>query len=393
MQLRGLVGLAVGFCLTACTAGGDAGQPAALMRDSAGVRIVEHPPGPTDTVTTPDLTIGEEGDTLYEFFNVMGVQGLASGNIVVANGGTAELRFYDADGRYLRAVGAQGDGPAEFGFLNGVTVLDADTVLARDPRRRRMVFFDSAGTFLRGQSVAADLGVEMPTGRPICAVPSFIGRLRNGARLVSGWSCYDLKGSDGIRSLDYPLALVRDSARQPLRVLAIRNVWERGDADDPRRQVEFMPFGGVPTFDVHGDYIVLSEGVAYAVEVYDDAGRLVRILREDEDPPAVTDEDRDRYVAALGDEGRTHPSDVPFPETFGAYSELHISYEGDIWARRMAHPGATTGQWAVFSPDGMSIRRIVLPDARLQGVRGGFAYMVRTDSLGLQTVERYEVGR
>jgi len=72
----------------------------ATVRDSAGVRIVTYPAGDfSDTISpVPLLTIGQEGEPDYEFFWLNMVVSLGSGNVVVANSGTHELRFYGSDG-------------------------------------------------------------------------------------------------------------------------------------------------------------------------------------------------------------------------------------------------------------------------------------------------------
>ena len=104
------------------------------VRDSLGIRIVTRGPGPfEDTVALrPSLSIGREGDPDYEFFSIRQLSALASGNIVVANGGTSELLFFGADGRHLRRVGQRGEGPSEFGLLTTVYTRAGDTLAVMD---------------------------------------------------------------------------------------------------------------------------------------------------------------------------------------------------------------------------------------------------------------------
>jgi hypothetical protein len=150
--------------LLACDPSASATPSVVAVADSAGVRIVTHPGGPfLDTVPMePVLSIGREGDPDYEFFRVQQVSTLASGNIVVANGGTSELRFYGPDGTFVRRAGRQGGGPAEFGFLSTVYLRPGDTLAVMDSRRRRLAYFDSAGTFVRGESFGEGLEAFTP---------------------------------------------------------------------------------------------------------------------------------------------------------------------------------------------------------------------------------------
>ncbi len=122
-----MVGLVVGVATSAaCNADGVA--PASAVRDSAGVRIVESvaPQWTPETAwrlsQEPVTHIGGmEGDPNQELFRVRGAIRLTNGNIVVANAGTSELRFFRADGSYLRSAGGDGDGPGEFRVVSWVS--------------------------------------------------------------------------------------------------------------------------------------------------------------------------------------------------------------------------------------------------------------------------------
>lgn len=162
---RMLAACAATLLLAACgSAEGDAPPATVETTDSAGIRITLHPrPPAVDTVDPePVLVIGDEGDPQYEFFRIASVVPLGSGNVVVGNGGSMEIRWYGADGAYLTAAGGPGDGPEELGFLTSVWPWAGDTAAVMDPRRRRLLFFDSAGSFARARSFAEEVGFDQP---------------------------------------------------------------------------------------------------------------------------------------------------------------------------------------------------------------------------------------
>jgi hypothetical protein len=106
-------------------------------RDSAGVTIVENRRGAWGRrdswrlSQTPLLDIGVcEGDPSYELFDAHSSVRLTDGTIVVANGGTQELRWYDATGTFVRSVGRSGGGPGEFTSLDDIALLGGDSVAA-----------------------------------------------------------------------------------------------------------------------------------------------------------------------------------------------------------------------------------------------------------------------
>ena len=95
-------------------------------------------PGALETWSIPEdptVVIGgadeREGYLLHE---VVGATRLSDGRIVIANGGSAELKYYDPLGRHLLDAGGRGDGPGEFRFLSGFSPLPGDSVLALSPR-------------------------------------------------------------------------------------------------------------------------------------------------------------------------------------------------------------------------------------------------------------------
>lgn len=379
--------------LVASCGGNEPHDPAAeaTVLDSAGIHIVTHPPGPfTDTVSGPGVvTVGREGDPDYELYGVNAVLALASGNLVVANSGNREVRFYGPDGQYLRTVGGQGDGPSEFGYLSDIWLRDGDTLAVKDPRRGRIAFFDSAGTLAGATSFASHMSDEYPGG--MCFVPGLMGLLADGGLLMRGWGCTQLEGRDGIRPTRMPLTIVRESAADSLGIFDVSRSWERSSASDPAERRELIPFAGGLGFTVGDDRVHLSLGMEHEIRTYDQHGRLRSIIREAVPPPAVTEADRDAYRAERAAEDRPHPDDVPFPERFGGYAGLLVSHEGDLWARRSPRPTEELGHWVVFSETGEEIRRVVLPDVRVRSVRDGRVYATRTDSLGIQTVVAWEL--
>ncbi|MCH7716498.1 MAG: hypothetical protein IH876_10235 [Gemmatimonadetes bacterium] len=114
---------AVGSIVTLIASAGcdtTSAPPTPVVRDSAGVRIVENvePQWTAETAwrlaTEPLVDIGGGDIDEQQLFRVSGTLRLSDGRIVVANSGTHELRFYDAEETYLSSLGGEGGGPGEF---------------------------------------------------------------------------------------------------------------------------------------------------------------------------------------------------------------------------------------------------------------------------------------
>lgn len=119
--MRVRVILLCGLFFTSCGETAPTPGDGVTVRDSAGISVVESsaPPqsgaGPLQVATATSLTIGEEeGAESLLLHRVRTALRLPDGRIVIANGGSHELRLVDASGMYLRSVGRMGGGPGEF---------------------------------------------------------------------------------------------------------------------------------------------------------------------------------------------------------------------------------------------------------------------------------------
>ena len=152
---------AILLCLvTACGGSVDTIQSerAAVVRDSAGIRIVHNPS--LDGIErwqlgeAPALVIGgveEYGG--QPLFRVSSATRFPSGLIAIADEGTSEIYLYSPDGMHIRTLGRAGGGPGEFQGIGQLEVLagSGDTIAVAHSgfTESRMVFFSLDGEVLR----------------------------------------------------------------------------------------------------------------------------------------------------------------------------------------------------------------------------------------------------
>ena len=141
----------LGLFLDGC---GNGTPNASTTVDSAGVRIVTSSDGDLNASvwlmdSLPITVIGTGDDRLgHDLSRLAGAMRLRDGRVVIADGGSLEIRFFDADGAFEYAAGGEGGAPGEFRGLNWIQ-LQGDTVVGYDPRQQRLSFFDSQGNYLR----------------------------------------------------------------------------------------------------------------------------------------------------------------------------------------------------------------------------------------------------
>lgn len=144
------------------------GDPTVQRIDSAGVPVVVNAaPDSTSPVwrlsAEPLVEIGAvDGPEEYQLFRAATGAVLSGGTIVIGNGGTQELRFYDAAGGHLRTAGGQGEGPGQFVRLSLLGTFGGDSLLVWDIQQRRFSVFAPDGTFARVFAAPAEPG-PVPT--------------------------------------------------------------------------------------------------------------------------------------------------------------------------------------------------------------------------------------
>ena len=170
--------LAAGVVLALFGCGaGEPGPPAAATVDtlpSGALHVTSAPQGVWAlTGAEPwrlveDLRIGEfDGTGPYVFGSLRSVIPDPMGRIWVLEGQAFELRLFDAEGRFVRAVGRQGEGPGEFASNPcAFAGPDGEIWVESGGRWQR---FDTAGVLLGGQPVTSTLGCGirrwLPDGR------------------------------------------------------------------------------------------------------------------------------------------------------------------------------------------------------------------------------------
>ncbi len=179
-----LVGNGLLYFLAAC---GD--QPAipgslANVKDSAGVRIIEHASLPVSPPTwsvspVPDVTIGSvDGEGPDAFGRIVWLTVRPDGVIIVADALNHEIRAFNSSGEHVWSAGGAGSGPGDLFGLSSVHALPGDSVVAL-ARGRTASVFDPNGKFVRQYRLD-------PPPETFPAGPSIVGTMPGGG--LSGYA-------------------------------------------------------------------------------------------------------------------------------------------------------------------------------------------------------------
>ena len=333
------------------TAGTDAAAQtlrAPTIRDSAGIRIVEHRtirdlPVAFRIAERPSLDLGGLQDDLRAELNPRHpfhhAVRLPDGRILIAD--RSELKLFDAGGKILQVIGREGQGPGEFGQLREACVIPGDTIIAINYNNPRVSVFDRNGAHVR---------TFTPAGR----VPPD-GCLDDGTMLLQvrdrpAGSSTAARGRDAIPDLVATVHRIRSDGSLVQEV----GPFPGGNLDFTFwRTVNLVPFA---------DSILAGDGRTTEFGVYTTTGKLVRIVRW-KDPLVAVTEEMARQAAPQPVRGSGTPSPPPRPTsaTLPAYRSIKVDPVGRIWVQDYKRPVEMPG-WTVFDRSGALLGRVTIPN-------------------------------
>jgi hypothetical protein len=388
------------FIVACGSAGATAGV---VVRDSAGVAIVENPAltsvglAEWTVDSTPVIDIGglegAEGETLFQ---VTGALRLGDGRLVVANGGTAQLFYYRQDGTLERAVGGKGGGPGEFQFMARLVRLAGDSVLVVDAQARRASVLDPLGAFVRDFTPG---GVNM--------FGSVMSRLSDGRWIGTGG--FIIAGGeikDGLQRNDMAfVAFTPDGAMDDTIVVvpgSERYLKFQRSGDRALVMLRPRPFGRSTQSAVFGDALWVGTQDEPEVRQYAADGRLTRIVRTGGELRPVTEEQVaafvDERVASLApDQQRTTRDDyeeMSMPKTMPPYATMTVDSDGNLWLEDTDDYITPSGGWTVYDRDGKAVARIRLPEhLTVYDIGPDYVLGRERDDLDVEHVRMYRLRR
>lgn len=396
--------LVSGMILIACGGEGGEGAPRAVVRDSAGITIVENgAPAWTDETAwslsaEPTLTIGvTEGDAAYELFQVVGAMQLSDGRIVVAVSGAHELRFFDPGGQHLASVGREGSGPGEFTSMGMLRRLPGDSVLVYDFMQRRVTVVAPDAQHVRDRNL-------LTGGQPV--LPVVVGYLGGDAYLAR------ISSRPFGPPTDLPLGEMRDSIivlritddgavwdtllTLPGQVLHVQNVEFGGQSV---RMPNPPHFGPQTSIELSGGAIVVGYATAYELQMFGLDGAVRRIIRKSHTRIPVTDADVDSVMARLESQlaGANLPSGFlnvqrqrPVADSMPAYQRVTADTDGNVWVEEYRRPGDEVRRWSVFDGGGRYLGIVNGPEGfRLTDVGSDYLLGIVEDELEVERLVRY----
>jgi len=334
--------------------------------DSAGVQVItSSAPAWGDNpqwkvASSPSRTLGGvAGDPALDFVSIVGAKRLGDGSLVVANGGTGELRWFSPEGTPVRSVGGRAAANSPFTAVASLYSL-GDTLVVWDARARVLTRLSSTGSVLRQDTL------RMADSTRRFAI---LGVFGDGSLLAEAGVAIDLKDHEPGsvrpgRGLFHFSGGVSDS----IGVLPGEEL--RLSMVDGRPVLTAVPFGLGSRLTVLADRYVASEGDRLQLEERDPGGRLRRIIRWRGSRLPVTPDDIDRQGRALlGSAGSGVQRakldsiwrDMQKPDSLPAIIGMMADPRSLVWVRRGMHVADSESEWWVIAKDGSWLGSVMLP--------------------------------
>jgi len=263
-----------------------------------------------------EVAIGAlEGAEEYLFGRIGDLAVDADGGIYVFDGHVPALRYYNANGVYLRTLGGRGEGPGEYRDASlGIAVRRSDgRVVMRDPRNMRLNVYNHDGSPSESWRVESGLFTQQATA---------------------------LDDSDNmyLKILSGP-----PEPNQPWPV-ALLHMDNRGQVMDtivppalPNEPRGVSPFSKIWTVSRSGGLLV-GVNDRYVIHHYRPDGTVLRIVRDIE-PVAYAPEEKaereERQAWMMRTRGEFRTSELPpVPNVKPFFSSILVGEDGRIWVRR-----------------------------------------------------------
>jgi hypothetical protein len=383
--------------LTTVAACGEVDEDIALLeaanyssRDSAGVRIVESPgtaldiPLPLVVETVPDLELGgAASDTVAQFHRISGIVGLPDGGMVVLDGGSRQLRWFDASGAHVRTVGRRGQGPGEFGNPLLIPQFRADSLLVFERTRSvfTLVAMDGSGvrTLDRAQLLQVGTPLIAHGSRALFRSASSPASCQDNQpcelSLLLRWT--DLNGSTTDTLATHTRRMLRFTQSGP--PVLLDGPFDQGNA------VAAGPEGPV----IEGD-------PRFELRQFDGDGQLRAIFRVDAPPRGTPQEALKRFArqSPNPDELRRIYAMMGLPEVLPAFRTLRVDPLGWYWAELYPVGDDDASEWLVFDSEGRARGTVELPRGlEVHDIGEDYVLGRRIDELGVEYVRRHSLDR
>ncbi len=364
-----------------------------------GIKVIKNPRDPLygeiEFDLEEDLSIGNEEDENYMFYNV-GMPAVDSkGNILVFERGNYRIQKFDKDGKYLQSIGRQGQGPGEFERPSSLLYLDIeDNIYVEDSGKIHV--FNKNGEF-RNTIILAEFG------RPISG---YFGITSEGDIIAHTIS-------RGKRRSDLPMDnetffnidLINSEGKV---IKAIANFLR--EKSSPLRSGTRFTFPNnqhmtrLCLCQLNENLSVYGFGSDYRLYIINSTGNIVYRIEKDEPPHPLTKKDIDKVLDRFMENQKKRKREtvfsrrkvrraMNFPKYKPFFSDILSDNKGRIYVKsfKSRFDEEKNNHYDLFCKDGYYIYKATIP-ILYPTIKNGCVYTTEYDQeTGYAKVKRYKI--
>ena len=349
----------------------------------------------------PMLRIGAEGNPNTEFLRIARVTRMPTGEIVVGNSETAELRVFSPSGEFMRSLSRRGQGPGELeNFSNFFRA--GDTLFVTD--------FAPGSTRLSVFTLADGFRTRMPVRATNARSPSPSARLSSGEFLVSpvgfrvvgpvaGVMWRDTSSLGILRVAEEPGVVVSLGSFEGTTLLGYRSPSMRDGVG-----LAIVTIGPSLVSGASGDRVWIGDSGTGAITLFDAAGRQVAQMTVPIRPRAFSEAALDRAkVRAVASADRPNMAamyenlyDPSYrPRTAPLFTRFIPGTDGQMVVELFEEEERAVPRSAiVLDRDGTPVAGFVIPaGVVIHEIGDDYLLGVHFDDDGIERVVQYRVQR
>jgi len=347
-----------------------------------GVKVIKNPDRPFFGELIfdleEDLTIGNEEDKNYMFYQARDVKVDSQGNIYVLDAGNHRVQKFDKNGNYLQTIGRKGQGPGEFARIYNMLFDNKNNLYIRGSRIIHI--FNDKGEFVR--NVVFPISIHSFS---VAAEGSFI---------VSGFVTSEKGQNYGVMISDQDGKIVKNIAEFP----GI-NIFQRG------KSLFFLSHEYSPMLylvPVNGKGVIYGYSPDYKLCFLIQKGDIFLIVRKDEPYHAISRGEKDKIIDEhyedTARDGSRWPRDIieeaaNFSKYRPFFDRIFTDYRGRIYVKKVKSvlDKSREVEFDIFSNEGYYLYKTSL-SFNPNVIKNGYLYYVFTsEETGEVRIKRYKI--
>jgi hypothetical protein len=320
-------------------------------------------------VLKEDLVIrGSEDieEQMFQSINILDVD--EQGQFYILDEQAGNIKVFDQNGEFVRAIGRKGQGPGEFGLPISLFISPQDQIIVNDMGQRKIHYFDKEGNYLKEFSIADKF--------------LFFGPMvTSKGDLIVMYTIPQEKPVTVLQKLNPKLDPVFTFTSIFLDTPPTINIFVARSLTSLRWTM---------TYD---EKIIWADikNPEYSLHFHAPDGNWVRTITREYDPIAITTEDQKKLIDTTFGNNPTEQWDIQFPDHYPPFSGFSFDDLGHLFVRRYEKVSSDDGYlYDIFDSEGKYIAQMRFKMNPMIWKKG-VMYTIEEDAEGFKIVKRYKV--